>query len=40
METPKLGVESILCLNFIIQKREYSERVERNQGIAFDARSE
>ena len=31
METPKLGEASILCLNFIIQKRVYSERVEQNR---------
>ena len=36
METPKLGVASILCLNIIIQKRVYSERVELNPFIAFD----
>ena len=36
METPKLGVASILYLFFIIQKRIYSERVERNQMISFD----
>ena len=31
MVIPKLGVASILCWNFIIQKRQYSERVEHNQ---------
>ena len=35
MVTPKLGVPSILCWNFIIQKREYSERVDRIPLIAF-----
>ena len=30
METPKIGVASILRLKFIIQKRDCSERVERN----------
>ena len=36
MLTPKLGVASILCWIFIIQKLEYSERVEHNQRIAVD----
>ena len=38
METPKLGVASILCLNFIVVYKNasvYSERVERNQMIFF-----
>ena len=30
MVTPKLGVASILRFSFIIQKRQYSERVDRN----------
>ena len=34
--TPKLGVASILCCNFIIQKRQYLEQVEHNQRIAVD----
>ena len=36
MLTPKLGVASIFCWKSIIQKIEYSERVERNQSIAVD----
>ena len=36
MVTPELGVASIFRCNFIIQKRQYSERVQHNQRIAVD----
>ena len=34
--TPKLGMASILCWNFIKKNRKYSERLDRNTLITFD----